>query len=212
MQTRLNNSQHRLHTLQDALMRANVPQIHILTPAIPPLCIGALTVELGGSTSGGDEITWIPHQLVGHQAAGTTPPATSWIPRHQTSWSQLILSHTFHLHTQVRGEETETRHLWPAEWFLSQGGREDASVMLHLWQRLRHQVHLHPHPQLHQEVGGRPEEAAKGAGLIKDHLTTVSKSFFLATATTNCASRLGQGDLRGAEGRWPQQVQCPGAN
>ena len=41
---------------------------------------------------------------------------------------------------------------------------EDAGLVLHLRQGLWHQVDIHPHPQLHQEVGGRPEEAAQGAG------------------------------------------------
>ena len=41
---------------------------------------------------------------------------------------------------------------------------EDASVVLHLWQGLWHQVHLDPHPELHQEMGGSPEEVAQGAG------------------------------------------------
>ena len=53
---------------------------------------------------------------------------------------------------------------------------EDASVVLHLWQRLWHQVNLHPHSQLHQEVGGRPEEVAQGAGLISDHLGNLKLS------------------------------------
>ena len=40
--------------------------------------------------------------------------------------------------------------------------RQDASLLLYLWQRLRHEEHLHPHPELYQEVGGRAEEVTQG--------------------------------------------------
>ena len=69
-----------------------------------------------------------------------------------------------------------------------------AGVLLHLRQRLRHQEHLHPHPELYQEVGGRAEEAAQEP----------------QTTSAPASAEPGQGHLGGAQGRGPIQVQWRG--
>ena len=87
-----------------------------------------------------------------------TEPTSPAGPGYQLQ--QLITSHTLPLVTS----------LWGRIRLQATAGRaasavvEDAGLLLHLRQGLWHQVDLHPHPQLHQEVGGRPEEAAQGAG------------------------------------------------
>ena len=102
-----------------------------------------------------------------------TEPTSPAGPGYQLQ--QLIASHTLPLVTT----------LWGRIRLQATAGRaasavvEDAGLVLHLRQGLRHQVDLHPHPQLHQEVGGRPEEAAQGAGFRWEEKKFEYELFFL---------------------------------
>ena len=71
---------------------------------------------------------------------------------------------------------------------------DHARVLLHLRQRLWHQEHHHPHPQLHQEVGKWAEKASKES----------------KTTSPLCSSQSWQGDLWRAQGGGAQQVQWRG--
>ena len=150
--------------------------------------------------------------------AGTTPGSWYDTTSHQldtTTPNQLIatdpVSHFSPPHTSERGRN---RNLAPLiSWVISFPGREG-----------RCQCHAtsvaetsapSPSPSTSPTAsrsGRPPRRSCQRSRSHKRPLDHCFKIFFLAAATTNCASRLGQGDLRGAEGRWPQQVQCPGAN
>ena len=178
------------YIFQGLVTKAEIRSPFPLVPASPPSC--SQPSHLDG---GGGKWQWWRLYL-------DTEPTSPAGPGYQLQ--QLITSHTLPLVTS----------LWGRIRLQATAGRgasavvEDAGLVLHLRQGLRHQVDLHPHPQLHQEVGGRPEEASQGAGFRWEEKKF--ESFLSAETPTYCSARPGQGDCWRVEGRGPQQVQRPG--